>query len=205
MGAKVDAKGGSDYERPEAGMVVASCIQCIELGTHDKTWEGKKSKQVQLLIVWELDQLMEDGKPFVVNWKGTASIGEKANLRKILESWRGKKFTDNELECFELKNIIGKPCLINLVEKKAKTGDKIYINVETVTPLMKGQTAPDVQNPLVNFSIDSIGGDEFEKCYDWVKKIIMESDEGLAFAANGGTPDSTSSEAAAATEDEIPF
>jgi hypothetical protein len=152
---------------------------------------------------------MEDGKPFVVNWKGTASIGDKANLRKILESWRGKKFTSTELECFELKNILGKPCLINLVEKKATTGDKVYINVDTVNPLMKNQTAPNIVNPMVDFSIDSIGGEEFEKCYDWVKKIIMESDEGVAYAAGGNVaggnaPDNSGGEPPL-DDDDIPF
>lgn len=205
MGAKVSAGGSGNYERPEAGMQVGRCIQVVELGTHDKEWKGKWSKQVQVLIVWELESLMEDGRPFVVNWKGTASIGEKANLRKILEGWRGKKFTESELECFELKNILDKPCLINLVEKKAAEGDKVYINVGTVNPLMKGQTAPERVNELVDFSIDSIGGEEFEKCYDWVKDQIMASDEGKAYAANGGNASSEGGEPPINPDDDVPF
>ena len=44
---------------------------------------------------------MPDGKPFLVRRRYTASLHEKSALRKDLESWRGRAFTNVELDGFK--------------------------------------------------------------------------------------------------------
>ena len=207
------ATGGEkkEFERPEAGTYGARCIHIVDLGTHDKEWQGKVSKRHQVLLVFEIDSEMEGkydeqykGKRFVVNWKGTLSIGENAHLRRHLESWRGKKFTKEEAKGFDLKNILDKPCVLSLVESEWK--DKTYINIETISPPMKGMKIPDAENDLVFFPITDIETGDWEKLWPWEQKIIMESDEGKAFTA-GGEP-FTSPEESGESEDgdePVPF
>jgi len=191
--ARVSGKnsGGGDYEIPDAGSYPARCIQVVELGTHENTHPKAKkgATKEEILIVWELSETMEDGRPFVVNWRGTASIGEKAHLRnKILVPWRGKPFTDAELEEFDLANVLGAPCLLNVVHKES--GEKTYVNVESIMPLPKGMKAEEAVNDLVNFEVVDYNDDdmppkidcpEFRKLYAWVQKIIFDSHEGKAF------------------------
>lgn len=183
MGARssIGTNNTPDYERPEAGVVPARCIQVVELGTHKNTHPQAKPDAVkqELLIVWELSgEKMQDGRPFVVNKRYTNSLNEKAVLRKDLASWRGKPFTEAELTSFELKNILDKCCLLNLVETASKNdSSKTYINIASIMPLPKGMACDERVNDLVDFGIDDRNGEEYKKLYPWVQKIVDDSHE----------------------------
>jgi len=185
MGASSKARSGGNFENPSVGSVAARCYGVVEIGTHEEEFKGEKKKAKKLIIFWELDEKMSDGRPFVINKWFTNSLGEMANLHKVLKSWRGKAFTDAELECFALSNIIGKPCLLNLAE--GKTGKPF---VDSIMPLPKGMTAPELENPTVDFGIDDINNEElFDSLYEWVQKLIKQSDEYNLFLEGGGDGD----------------
>lgn len=203
MGATGRAGGNQDFERPEDGAYPARCIHVIELGTHDKKWDGKAKKTEEIMITWELNELMEDGKPFIVNWKGTNSLSEKANLYKLINAWRGKPFTEQELNEFHFGRLLGAPCLLSVVTEKSKNG-KEYTNVSSIMPLPKGMTAPEQVNPSIDFGISDIGSEEWDKLYPWIQKIIEGSDEGKAYFTDNPKTES----AAGGTDnpdDDIPF
>lgn len=184
MGAKTGYTGSSEknYEDIEPGVYAGTCIQVVELGTHDNTHPlaDPGSKKKELLLVWEItDELMEDGRPFVVNKRYTNSLSEKAILRKDLASWRGKDFSADELEEFDLGKILGKPCMLNIVARKGKKDpSREYRNVASITPLPKGMKIGEPVNELVNFGIDDYHDEELvSQLYPWVRKIIEESHE----------------------------
>lgn len=79
---------------------------------------------------------MDDGKPFIVQKRYTASLHEKSKLRPELESWRGRAFTEDELKEFDLEKLLGANCLLN-VAHVVKDG-KTYANVTAVMPLKRG-------------------------------------------------------------------
>lgn len=204
MGAKSKAaSGGGDYERPENGTYAARCIQVVELGTHDKTWEGKTKQVEELLIVWELSEKMEDGRPFVVNWRGTNSLSEKANLYKMLTAWRGKSFTKAELDEFMLGKLLDAPCMLSVVTEEGKNG-KEYTNVSSIMPLPKGMKAEERVNDLVDFGICDLGGEEWDKLYPWVQSLIEKSAEGKEFFGSSA-PKGNKPKQAESIDDEIPF
>jgi hypothetical protein len=78
----------------------------IDLGTHteDSPQFGRKT-QHKMMIQWECPEyrieIEKDGKkldlPRAISRRYTMSLGKKANLRKDLEAWRGKPFTDDEV------------------------------------------------------------------------------------------------------------
>jgi len=76
------------------------------------------------------------GKRFVVTNTYTASLNEKANLRRDLESWRGRPFTAEELQGFDLEKVVGKPCMLNLVAKTTAKG-KTWTGIAAIMPLPK--------------------------------------------------------------------
>jgi hypothetical protein len=122
----------SNYTPAPEGMHNAVCVDIVDLGLVDSQW-GKKPC---IRLVWELPEvLMEDGRPFLVFNRYNPSLNEKANLRKHLQSWRGRPFTSDELKGFDLESIIGKNCQI-LIQHNHDDG-KIYANIVAITKPQK--------------------------------------------------------------------
>jgi hypothetical protein len=154
---------------------MARCIRLIDIGTQHGEYQGKATARKQVIIVWELpNELMEDGKPYVASKFYTASLGEKANLRKDLEAWRGRAFSDEDLAGFDLRNILGKPCMLSVV---AKDGSDTKTKVGGVMAAPKGTTLPVATNDVFAFDVDEWDQELFDKLSDGIKKLIQASDE----------------------------
>jgi hypothetical protein len=130
------SENGRDFEPAPVGVHQAVCVDVVDLGVLDVTWQGVTKKQHKINIAWQINELRDDGKPFLVFKRYTLSLSEKSNLRKDLESWRGKKFTRDEEMGFDVESIIGANCLLNVTHNTV--ADKTYANVASVNPLMKG-------------------------------------------------------------------
>ena len=169
--------GGGDFEQPPVGTHVARCIKVIDIGTQKGEYQGKATSKRQCIIGFELpDELMTEGeyagKPFTVSKFYTASLGEKANLRKDLANWRGRDFTEAELQGFEAKNIIDKCCMLSLTEN-----DKKKIRITGVMALPKGSTPKPRVNEITYFSLDEFNQAAFDALSDGIKKMIADSPE----------------------------
>lgn len=200
---------GGNFKSVEAGTYVARCIRLIDLGTQHSEYEGKEQIKKQILIMWELpSELIEggeyDGKPYTISHFYTNSLNEKARLRKDLESWRGKPFTEAELKGFSLLNILGHPCMISTTVNESGKA-----KLAGVSKVMKGLTCPDQINPLIAFDLDDFcKGEEvaegiFSELSDGIKKIIKDSDE-YKDSVNGFMG-RTDDEAPPHSDDDIPF
>lgn len=165
---------GKDFELVPTGPKVGRCYRVIDLGTKLDRNYGKLKHQV--LVQWEFPEcLMEDGKPFSVsNWY-TVSLHEKSNLRKDLESWRGKVFTETELQGFHLGNVLDKPCYINIIHNES--GGKTYANVSSIMPLPDGMECPKAVNPLIVFNLSEFDQAVFGELSEGIQNIIKESKE----------------------------
>jgi hypothetical protein len=129
---------GQSFEPAPAGMHQAVCVDVVDLGVLDETWQGKTKRQHKVNLAWQIAELRDDGKPFLVFKRYTLSLHEKAGLRKDLESWRGKKFTRDEEMGFDLETVLGANCLLNITHNPV--GDRTYANVASISPLMKGMS-----------------------------------------------------------------
>lgn len=187
-----DAGSGSFTPAP-AGTHVARCIKLIDLGTQRGEYQGKPTRRNQVLVSWELPgELIEiDGeeKPIVTSRFYTNSLTEKANLRADLETWRGRSFTEQELDRFDLETILGKPCLLNIVSK----GDG-KTKVASVAGLPKGMDCPPQVNEAFTFWLDEFDAGKFDELSDGIKKIVEKSEEFQAMMGNGGKPQSAPEE-----------
>jgi hypothetical protein len=163
-----DPYGDRKYENAPSGAYVARCFRVVDLGTQTFSVGGETKQAHQCLITWELSKLMDSGKPFTISEKYTISLNEKARLRAVLESWRGRKFTDVERKGFDLKNVLGKVCFINIVH--AERGSKSYANVASVMPVPDGIVSPAPVNELAFYAI----GDHDEKVFDSLPKYYRE-------------------------------
>lgn len=168
---------GGDFEQPPVGTTAARCIQIIDLGTQRGEYQGKANVRRQNIIGWELpNNLQSDGeyagKPFRVSRFYTASLGKKANLRKDLENWRGREFTEQELQGFDPHNILGKCCLLALTPN-----DKGRVRVTGVMALPKGMEVPPQVNPDLFFSLDQFDRKVFDSLSEGLRKMIEVSPE----------------------------
>ncbi len=113
----------------------AVCVDVIDLGLKDNTFKPG-TKQHKINLAWQINELRDDGKRFLVYKRYTLSLNEKATLRHDLESWRGRAFTRDEELGFDVETVIGANCLVNVQHNVVK--DKTYANVKSVMPLLKG-------------------------------------------------------------------
>lgn len=172
-------EGGMD-PAPE-GTHIARCVQVIDLGTQRSAFYNKSSRKV--LIGWELsDTENEKGEPFLVWARYTISLHEKANLRGILEAWRGKRFSPDDLDKgFQLSSVLDTSCMLNIVHNE--NDGRTYANVSSVMALPKGQAPKERKHDLIQFDLDDYlnGDDRAKEAYatfsDNLRKTIEESEE----------------------------
>ncbi len=177
--------GEGDFEQAPEGNHVARCYSVVNLGLVE---QGGQYPGIKHKLRWSFElcnEKMSDGRPFSVSEHLTASLGSKAILHQRLVSWRGKPFTSDELEGFDLRNVLGHPCLINVVHNKSKDGTKTYTNVAGITPLPKGMDAPPLINELLYFDFDR----PVETLPEWLQKMIGENPDKPE--ENGATMDDT--------------
>lgn len=143
------ASAGKKRELCPAGTHLARCVQVIDLGTQHNTKFDNWSAKV--LIGFELPNALrkytpENGdtkeEPWLTWQEYSLSLGEKANLRKHLEAWRGRPFTKPELVCFDLKNILDQPAMINVTHRTSAAGND-YSVISSVVQVPQGTAIPD--------------------------------------------------------------
>ena len=160
------ASGGGDFELCPLGNTQAVCSFVEDVGVEHDEINDKWSHKV--VVMWELAEKMKDGRPFMLSKSYTLSLHEKATLRKDLESWRGKAFTDAELTGFDLEKLLTVNCLLNVGTYKKKNGSEGR-KIASISPMMKGM------NPIIPIN---------EKPPEWVQK---RRDENEAAAASRQT------------------
>ena len=118
-----------------AGIHAAVCVDCQDLGL----LQGAYGAKHKIRLVWQLDALdPEAGRRVEVARVYTLSLSERAALRKDLECWRGRKFTDQELDLgFDLEKVIGANCQV-LVSHALGDNSTTYANIDSVLPAAKG-------------------------------------------------------------------
>ena len=173
MGLTATDKGGTDFAIAPAGVYTARAYKLIDLGTQTTTGMYGVKDQHKIMLAWELldEPRMEDGKPFIVTEFYTVSLHEKAKLRTDLEAWRGRPFTPEELEGFDLSSIVGAYCTIQVIhDEKDKYANKSAIMA------FKG-TKPEPVNANIVFDIDNPDMEVFNNFSDNMKAKIMNTPE----------------------------
>ena len=238
MGLTISNTGG-DYENLEPGRYQATCYKLIDAGTREESYqEGPLKKRHIVYIYWEVTAKQEvdnaeeywepitmaDGRLFSASKKYTASLNENATLFKDLKSWRGKPFSEKDLNGFELPKVLGVTAELEMV-KQNKDLDKVRI--DSVYKPDGGMKKKATQNAVVQFDID-IYAKEWtgESCAEskemcdivegmppWMKEMIDDSFEIKAAQAkapaeksvSGGLADLAKDDALAEDDEDIPF
>lgn len=172
---------GGDFEICPQGSFIGRCYSIVDLGTQKTTFQGETKEQHKVVLTWELldeDARRKDGTPHAISKTFTASLDPKSTLRKTLDAWRGRPFTEAELNKFELSSILGAYASIGVTHEPSKDGTKTYSNLTSVAPLHKSMPKPTGVNPDMIFDLDqSECYDLFSKLPKWLQAKVEESKE----------------------------
>lgn len=135
------AKAGEKkfYAPAPEGTQQGVCVDVIDLGMKPNAFKNGEL-QHKIRIIWQIDELREDGLRFTVGKQYTLSLHEKATLRRDLEAWRGKKFTEDDLkgDGFDVEKLVGANALLAITHERSSTDPtKVFANVTTISPLLK--------------------------------------------------------------------
>lgn len=193
--------GGAGTQAPE-GVHRAVCVGVYDVGTQP-SFDPKYKPKRRVVLVWELpDELLPDGRPFVVSAEYTQSLHEMARLRNVLETWRGRPFTDPELNGFDLIDLLGKPCQLQV-----QTNERGYANVAAVIRFAKGmQPIKETHNPLTHFGLDEQRRPVMfpDAMPEWIRKKVRQSPEYTAIDL-ADVEDVEDDDDLAEADDDIPF
>lgn len=127
----------SSFALTPAGPASAVGCDVVDLGMLKVSYPGKPDAiKHKIKVVWMLGEMdAATGKRYTVQKRYTLSLHEKATLRKDLESWRGRAFTSEERQGFDVEKVIGVPCFINVVH--TERNGSTYADVQSIMPLPK--------------------------------------------------------------------
>ena len=199
---------GGNFEPIPTGNYPARCYSMIHMGTIEETILGSVKKLNKVRVTWELPTEMkvfkeENGEqPMVISKEFTLSMHEKATLRNFLKNWRGKDFTDDEAESFDIEKLIGAPCMLNITHKTKKDGSSVYAEIGSVSTMPKGYACPDAINPQFVFTYENFDQEKFNNLPDFLKNKMVNSDEYKLALSGGNHTESPSTEE---EHDDLPF
>lgn len=193
--------GGAAFTPCPAGSYLARCVKLIDLGTQTTDYQGETKVARKLLVSFEVlddETRRDDGTPYVLSKRYTASLHEKSALRKDLASWRGRDFTPEELKGFDLAAVLGKNAFVSVVEQ-TKEG-RTFANLASLMKPPKGMQAPEgtCNEPLLHWDMAAPDWAVFDLLHEKLQAQISTSPEFKALKRPAPKPTAAPAPAAGA-------
>jgi len=173
-----------------AGTHHAVCYGIIAVGTQPSE---KFTPRQKIVVCFEIPSeritIKDQDLPRGISKRYTLSLNEKSSLRKDLQSWRGKPFTQEELNGFDVSKVIGSNCLISVLH--SDRAGAVYADISGISALPRQMASVRPENTPLYFNLlESIdlakktGNTDVNwpsELPAWVQKICSQADEYLAF------------------------
>lgn len=176
-------EGGVEIKQLEPGVYTGVASAIVDLGIQESAMFGNKQRKIMIIwqIVGETIEINGENKPRVMSKEYTLSLSEKSTLRKDLQAWRGKAFSQEELQGFDLVNILNVPCQLQIIQTE-KNG-KVYTNIASIMAIQKGLQVEKLDEVFVFDSYDDTTWDNLLKVPKWIvekiKKCLNQEETGL--------------------------
>lgn len=219
---KASAKGGKDFEPVPQGVHLAICVNVIDLGWQPQTGKFPKPKH-QVYFKFEIPDVQttwtKDGEektgPATIGRKFGLSLSDKSHLKPFLVSWRGKPFTSEELEAFDVTSVIGKICQLSVVHEEGEVDGrkKIFARISGAFPLVKEQKEALAKNParskpsteLLVYSPEAHDQAIYDALPEWMQDAIEKRVEDPNAITDAHTGSQVPAGKAEDFDDDIPF
>lgn len=159
----------------EPGVYMAICIGCVDLGEqYNETFKNHSNKCLYIFeLIGETIEVDGEMKPRQLSKEFAISSSSKSNLRKFIESWNGKSYTDDDFLELDLFDQIGKSCQINVVLNETKE----YANIDNLMPLPRGVPAFTTETAPVRWDMSAWDDEVFKNLPEWIQDKIKKSTE----------------------------
>lgn len=159
----------------DPGTYFAVCIGVVDLGEQQTTYNGKTRYVNQVQVIFELpeEQIEVDGEmqPRWLSRRFALSASKKSSLRKFIESWYGKKLSDDAADEFEVFDIVGNAALLSVVLSE----DGQYANISSAAALPKGTPAPIAKSEFIRFDVDKWDDELLKKLPEYLQELVKNS------------------------------
>ena len=132
MAIVININSGKDFEPVSEGVHAAVLAEVVDKGIQPTPF-GDKHK---VMLVWLTDEADEDGKTKLVFQSFTASLHEKAGLRKAVKAIRGKDLGADEAN-FDIESLKGSQVQLVIQHNESNSG-KVYANVQAIMKAKPG-------------------------------------------------------------------
>jgi len=131
---------GGNFTPHDEGQFAARCVDTIDLGQRIEQYQSQPARVVdKAAIVFVTDS---EGETKDIAIEFTVSMNKKANLRKFLEGWRGKSYTEEQAKKgVPLHKLVGQGALVSVEHHTSGTG-RTYGKIASISPLPKSMAAP---------------------------------------------------------------
>lgn len=148
--------GKKNFTPAPEGLWRAVCCDVVLKPEQETPW-GLKDK---LVVRFELDDLAghvtwtdSDGEEhttrYTAQFQETLSVHKKGNLRRRIETWKGKFATDDDAANFDFEGLVGQNAQIQ-VQHSAPTDDgTVYANIVAIVPAPAGVPALTVSKTYI--------------------------------------------------------
>jgi len=193
-----------EFEQPDAGTYDAILYKIVDLGTQPGgDYMGEKQSDMRKVVLfWEIPaSRTSQDKPHIINKWYSFVMGERANLRKDITSWRGG-LTDDEAAEFDIEDMLEEGFTLSVgLNKKGNR-----MEIKSVTGMTENSKAalPALYNPVFVFDLDNYDQDKFDQISERLQKYITPSSE-YAKAISGESPKSEPVDEDVMPDDECPF
>jgi hypothetical protein len=173
-------KAASKTDIPK-GNFVARLYQIIHIGTVSYQWQGEEKQQDKIRLTFELCNERkvfkegEDPQPFSISREFGFSMGKKSKLRPFVEGMLGIAFHDEEAYAFDIEELLGEACLLNVVHVE-KNGN-VYAEIQGASQLPKGMEAPELQNEKKLIDVNTVTDAEIEALPGFLQEKMKSSEE----------------------------
>lgn len=173
MADRLSAKNSDAKFTPHPeGMFPAQCVDVIDLGEKVEEYQNNPKKlSHKCALVFRTGEInVETGEPIDVSGEYTVSMGEKAKLRQMLETWRGKEYSEDELEEVPLDKLEGQWALLT-IDQKVSSNKRRYARIIGITGIPK-----QMRKDLPTFG-------KYERAKYWTEKKETYKKDAEAFLA----------------------
>lgn len=166
-----------------AGNHAARLYNIMHLGIIPGEYMGEPKETDTVRLGFELPnetKVFKEGegeRPFVISQEFTLSMGEKANLGKLIRGMLGIAWNPNEEteEMMDITQYMGQTCMLNVIHQISKAGNA-YAKIVSAAPIPKGMTVPEAVNEPYIFDFDDNYSEErFKKLPEFLQQKIASS------------------------------
>lgn len=179
-----NAPGGGFKSEPIApGSYPARLVQVIDQGLQPRQYNGEdKEPAHQIMLTYELvDEFLKDenGDDMLDKPRWVSESFNLFNLSsdKAKSTERYNVLDPQHTYAGEFDKLIGTPVMVFVVQKKAKSGNRVYNNVKEIMPMRAAdaEKCPGLVNEPRVFNLDEPDMDVFKSLPKWIQETITNN------------------------------